>query len=96
LFDRKDDIGPPLAMVSVLLLVAVLLPLSLALVWKRHLLPHQRHPHRVSFHDRSVGDFAVWGERGDEKALAARKGQRVSGECLFRSPGVSTSSPPCK
>src|SRR5438445_10101020 len=39
LFDRKDDIGLPLAMVSVLLLVAVLLPLSLALVWKRHRLP---------------------------------------------------------
>jgi hypothetical protein len=28
LFDRKDDIGLPLAMVSVLLLVAVLLPLA--------------------------------------------------------------------
>jgi len=63
LFDRKDDIGLPLAMVSVLLLVAVLLPLSLALVWKRHRLPHQRHPHQLSFHDWSVGDFAVWGAR---------------------------------
>ena len=63
LFDRKDDIGLPLAMVSVLLLVAVLLPLSLALVWKRHRLPHQRHPHQLSFRDWSVGDFAVWGAK---------------------------------
>jgi hypothetical protein len=63
LFDRKDDIGLPLAMVSVFLLVAVLLPLALAFVWKRHPLPHQQHPHQLSFHDWSVGDFAVWGAR---------------------------------
>ena len=63
LFDRKDDIGLLLAMVSVLLLVAVLIPLSLAFVWKRHGLPHQRHPHQLSVHDWSVGDFAVWGAR---------------------------------
>jgi hypothetical protein len=63
LFDRKDDIGLPLAMVSVLLLVAVLLPLALALVWKRHPLPDQQRPHQLSFHDWSVGDFAVWGAR---------------------------------
>jgi hypothetical protein len=68
LFDRKDDIGLPLAMVSVLLLVAVLLLLvavllPLALVWKRHPLPDQYHPHQLSFHDWSVGDFAVRGAR---------------------------------
>src|SRR3954462_8210186 len=63
LFDRKDDIGLPLAMVSVLLLVAVLLPLALVLVWKRHPLPDQQRPHQLSFHDWSVGDFAVWGAR---------------------------------
>ena len=63
LFDRKENIGLPLAMVSVLLLVAVLLPLALTLVWKRHPLPDQHHPHQLSFHDWSVGDFAAWGAR---------------------------------
>jgi hypothetical protein len=63
LFDRKDDIGLPLAMVSVLLLVAVLLPLALVLVRKRHPLPDQPRPDQLSFHDWSVGDFAVWGAR---------------------------------
>jgi hypothetical protein len=63
LFDRKDDIGLPLAMMSVFLLVAILLPLALALVWKRHPLPDQHHPHQLSFHDWSGGDFAVWGAR---------------------------------
>jgi hypothetical protein len=62
LFDRKDDIGLPLAMASVLLLVAILIPLSLAYVWKRHRPPEQ-HPHQLSFHDWSAGDFAVWGAR---------------------------------
>lgn len=61
LFDRQSDIGLPLAMVSVLLLVAVLLPSALFLVWKTHRLSHQKHPDRVSFHDWRTGDFAVWG-----------------------------------
>jgi hypothetical protein len=63
LFDRQSDIGLPLAMVSVLLLVAVLLPWSLSLVWKRHRLPFDEHADRVSFHDWKAGDFAVWGSR---------------------------------
>jgi hypothetical protein len=60
LFDRQNDIGLPLAMVSVLLLVAVLLPWSLSLVWRRHQMPHQRPPGKTSFHDWRMGDFAVW------------------------------------
>ena len=63
LFDRKNDIRLPLAMVSVLLLVAVLLPAALFLVWRKHLMPHQRHPETISFHDWTSGDFAVWGSR---------------------------------
>lgn len=63
LFDRESDIGLPLAMVSALLLVAVLLPWSLSLVWKRHQMPHQQHPNRPSFHDWKSGDFAVWGSK---------------------------------
>jgi hypothetical protein len=60
LFDRQDDIGLPLAMVSALLLVAVLLPWSLSLVWKKYQMPYQRHPNEMSFHDWRIGDFAVW------------------------------------
>ena len=63
LFDRQDDIGLPLAMVSVLLLVAVVLPWSLSLVWRKHQLPYERHRNRISFHDWRSGDFAVWGSR---------------------------------
>jgi hypothetical protein len=63
LFDRQSDIGLPLGMVSVLLLVAVLLPWSLSLVWKRHRLPPERHADRVSFNDWKTGDFVVWGSR---------------------------------
>jgi hypothetical protein len=63
LFDRQNDIELPLVMVSVLLLVAVLVPFALSLVWKRHLLPHQRHPAKTSLHDWRTGDFAVWGSK---------------------------------
>src|SRR5437762_10469829 len=48
LFDRQNDIGLPLAMVSVLLLVAVLLPWTLSLVWRRHQMPRQRPPGKTS------------------------------------------------
>ena len=63
LFDRQDDIGLPLAMVSVLLFVAVLVPLALALVWRTYHEPEKRHPEQVSLRDWSAGDFAVWGSR---------------------------------
>ena len=63
LFDRQDDIGLPLAMVSVLLLVAVLIPLALALVLRRHRAPDAHGPERISFRDWRAGDFAVWGGR---------------------------------
>ena len=59
-FDRQNDIGLPLGIVSTLLLVAVLLPWSLSLVWRRHEIAYQRHPERISFHDWRIGDFAVW------------------------------------
>jgi hypothetical protein len=71
LFDRRNDIELPLAMVSVLLLVAVLLPWSLSLVWKRHRMPHEREPHRIPFRDWRIGDFTVWGSklRGTDAAI---------------------------
>ena len=52
LFDRQNDIGLPLAMISVLLLVAVFLPWSLSLVWQKHQLADQRHLEEISFQDR--------------------------------------------
>ncbi|UPK03412.1 hypothetical protein [Bradyrhizobium sp. 170] len=63
LFDRQSDIGLPLAMVSVLLLVAVMLPWSLSLVWSRHRMPNERHPNSISLRDWRRGDFVVWGGR---------------------------------
>jgi hypothetical protein len=64
LFDRQNDIGLPLAMVSLLLLVAVLLPWSMFLIWERHQTEHHhRHPNKVSFHDWRTGEFVVWGSR---------------------------------
>ncbi len=70
LFDRQTDIGLPLAMVSVLLLVAILLPWSLSLVWQRHQMADQRY-REISFHDWRIGDFAVWGSklRGTDAAI---------------------------
>jgi hypothetical protein len=62
LFDRQDDIGLPLAMASVLLFVAVMIPLVLAQVWRRHH-AHDPHPGAISFRDWRAGDFAVWGAR---------------------------------
>src|SRR5437763_16706894 len=59
LFDRQNDIGLPLAMISVLLLVAVFLPWSLSLVWQIHQLADQRHLELISFRDWKIADFAV-------------------------------------
>jgi hypothetical protein len=50
-------------MVSVLLLFAILLPWSLSLVWRKHRMPSERHPHKLSFRDWRAGDFAVWGSK---------------------------------
>src|SRR5437588_12375202 len=63
LFDRQNDIGLPLAMVSVLLLVAVLLPCSMFLIWKRHRTEDRRHSNKISFRDWRIGEFKVWGSQ---------------------------------
>jgi hypothetical protein len=63
LFDRRSDIELPLIMVSVLLLMAVLVPWSLSLVWKKYEWPHQAHPNRTAFRDWKEADFAVWGSK---------------------------------
>jgi hypothetical protein len=63
LFDRQDDIGLLLGMISVLLFIAVLVPLALAAVWRRHRAPDQLHSQATSFRDWRAGDLAVWGSR---------------------------------
>jgi hypothetical protein len=62
-FDRQRDIELPLVMVSVLLLMAVLVPWALSLVWKKYERPHQVHPHKAAFRDWKEADFAVWGSK---------------------------------
>ncbi|WGS20293.1 MULTISPECIES: hypothetical protein [unclassified Bradyrhizobium] len=61
LFDRKNDIELSLAMVSVLLFVAVLLPWLLSLIWRKHRRPHEAHQQTVPFREWRAADFAVWG-----------------------------------
>ncbi|MBR0935314.1 hypothetical protein [Bradyrhizobium jicamae] len=63
LFDRQSAVGLPLAMVSLLLFVAVMLPWLLSRIWKRHRLPLDQHEDSVSFQDWKAGDLAVWGSR---------------------------------
>lgn len=62
LFDRSSDVSLSLAFVSVLFLVAVLVPWSLSLIWKKYQMPYER-PQQTSFHDWRAGDFAVWGAK---------------------------------
>jgi hypothetical protein len=63
LFDRSSDVSLSLTFVSVLFLVAVLLPWTLSLVWKKYQMPHERHSQPTSLRDWSAGDFEVWGAR---------------------------------
>ncbi len=60
-FDRQKDVALPRAIASVLLLVAVGLPWSLSLVWKKHQKPFLGHPQGLRFRDWRAGDFSVWG-----------------------------------
>jgi hypothetical protein len=63
LFDRSSDVSLSLAFVSLLFLVAVLLPWSMSLIWKKYQMPYERHPQQASFRDWRAGDFAVWGAK---------------------------------
>ncbi|MCA6110787.1 hypothetical protein [Bradyrhizobium cenepequi] len=63
LFDRQSDIRLPLGIVSLFFLIAVLVPWSMSLLWKKHGMPDHGHLGRTSFHDWRAGDFAVWGSK---------------------------------
>jgi hypothetical protein len=62
-FGKPSDVSLSLAMVSVLLLVAVLLPWALSLVWKRYRMPYDGQTQNIAFRDWRGGDFEVWGSR---------------------------------
>ena len=61
LFDRSSDLSLLLMFVTVLFAIAIALPWTLSLIWRKFQMP--RHPKPTSFHDWTDGDFAVWGAR---------------------------------
>lgn len=63
LFDRGGNASLSLMFVTVLFVVAVLLPWSMSLIWKKYQLPYEQHPQQTSLRDWRAGDFAVWGAR---------------------------------
>ena len=63
LFDRSAETSLSLIFVSVLFLVAVLVPWLMSLVWKKYQLPYELHPQQASFKDWRDGEFAVWGAK---------------------------------
>lgn len=71
LFDRNSDVSLSLVLVSVLFLVAVVLPWTMSRVWRRYRMPYEPHLQPISLHDWRAGEFAVWGAklRGSHAAI---------------------------
>jgi hypothetical protein len=63
LFDRSGDVTLSLMFVTVLFVVAIAVPWTLSLVWRKFGRPYEEHPKPTSFHDWMDGDLAVWGAR---------------------------------
>ena len=63
LFDRASDVTLSLMFITVLFAVAIAVPWTLSLVWKRFHESREEHPKPTSFHDWTDGDLAVWGAR---------------------------------
>ena len=61
LFDRNGYVALALAMVTVLLLIAILLPWSLSRVWKKYRARDQENAEPPTLRDWGSGDFSVWG-----------------------------------
>jgi hypothetical protein len=61
LFDRSGDVTLSLMFVTVLFVVAIAVPWTLSLVWRKFGRPYEEHPKPTSFHDWMDGDLAVWG-----------------------------------
>src|SRR6266699_2217349 len=63
LFDRQNDVELPLVMVSVLLLVAILVPYAIWLVWRRDRKPKPMRDDATAFRDWASGQVEVWQSR---------------------------------
>src|SRR6516225_8188599 len=64
LFDHGGgQVSLALTFMTVLFVVAVTLPWTLSLVWRKSRLPSERHPQPASLHDWKAGEFAVWGAK---------------------------------
>jgi hypothetical protein len=63
LFDYGGQTSLALMFVTVLFIVAVALPWTLSLAWKKSRLPTERHVQEPSLHDWRNGDFVVWGAK---------------------------------
>jgi hypothetical protein len=61
-FGRPNEVALSLTMVSVLFLVAIVLPWTLSLVWKKYRMPYERRQSSSApIRDWSHCDFPVWG-----------------------------------
>jgi hypothetical protein len=61
-FGRPNEVSLSLTMVSVLFLVAVVLPWTLSLVWRRYRMSYERQSSSSApMRDWSLRDFPVWG-----------------------------------
>jgi hypothetical protein len=61
LFDRGGEVALSLGFVTMLLLVAVVLPWALSEIWRKYRMSYEAHPQKPSFHDWKSGSFSVWG-----------------------------------
>jgi hypothetical protein len=61
LFDHGGQTSLALTFMTVLFIVAVLLPWTLSQVWKRFQMPYEHPARETSLHDWRNGDFVVWG-----------------------------------
>jgi hypothetical protein len=62
-FGRPSEVSLQLAMMSVLFLVAILLPWALSRIWTRYRMPYDEHSSNAAFREWRLGDFSVWGAR---------------------------------
>jgi len=72
LFDRGGYVSLSLTFVSLLFLIAVLLPWVISRVWKKYQMPYEEQPpQQTSLHDWRAGDFEVWGAKlhGSDAAI---------------------------
>jgi hypothetical protein len=69
-FDRRGETGENLVMVTLLLFVAVMIPLLLWLTWKHHRAPQATLQTWSSFRDWAHGSTEVWQSRVSGKDAA--------------------------